>query len=480
MKRVQDEEQQNPSVEAKKQKTELQENVTEAESEDFQEDVVDDTEIEWLIDASLSDDPFKNHLAQKILEQEIEFPRKEDTSKPEIEVPKTVEPPKPNIEKKLVKQTKLEGNIQEKILEQLKEKVQEKLEISELKMIKIVKDKDCQISKLNFELESIQLEQKSVEEKMKNTLLTTANMIKSLRMEKEDMELKVLENEKKQDLFAKREENLELSIKEAMQKDMQKEKTLQDLREQIEAFKAEADKATAEKNLLEKKLMDENEALIKSSEMFKAEADKAIAEKNFLEKQFWDENKDLNSKIDLLKSDLEEKDCVLKDVHKKLKAANDEAQETSKQSQLKLDQTLAREKELSGRVEELEKMSTSAESLILRKINIINEKEEDIKKKDLCIKSLEKEIDNLKGQQLMEEKEVEDKDILLRKEQDTLRAQITKMTEENDDCLRRKENEVEKLSKENEDLKTKNITVIVVTNVFFYIKYRLLSNKSCS
>ena len=84
-----------------------------------------------------------------------------------------MEPPtKPNIEKKLVKQTKSEGNIQEKILEQLKEKVQEKLEISELKMIKIVKDKDCQISKLNFELESIQLEQKSVEEKMKNTLLT--------------------------------------------------------------------------------------------------------------------------------------------------------------------------------------------------------------------------------------------------------------------------------------------------------------------
>ena len=59
-------------MEAKKQRVELEENVTEEESEDFQEDVVDDTEIEWLIDASLSDDPFKNHLANKILEKDIE------------------------------------------------------------------------------------------------------------------------------------------------------------------------------------------------------------------------------------------------------------------------------------------------------------------------------------------------------------------------------------------------------------------------
>ncbi len=137
MKRVKDEQQSAP-VEAKRQKVELEEKASEAESED----AVDDTEIEWLIDASLSDDPFKNHLANKILEQkssEIEVPKKEETSKP-------------NLEKKLVTKTKPEGNVHEKILEKLKEKVRESFEISELKIIKIVKDKDVQISKLNFKL----------------------------------------------------------------------------------------------------------------------------------------------------------------------------------------------------------------------------------------------------------------------------------------------------------------------------------------
>ena len=79
------EEQEISSSEEKRQKVDLEEFVAEAASEVAEEDT-DQSEIEWLIDASLSDDPFKNHLAKKILGQ----------NSLETEVPKNEEIPKPN------------------------------------------------------------------------------------------------------------------------------------------------------------------------------------------------------------------------------------------------------------------------------------------------------------------------------------------------------------------------------------------------
>ena len=61
------EEKEDPSSEEKRPKIDLEENVTVTDAEDVTEDTDQSDEIEWLIDASLSDDPFKNHLAKKIL-----------------------------------------------------------------------------------------------------------------------------------------------------------------------------------------------------------------------------------------------------------------------------------------------------------------------------------------------------------------------------------------------------------------------------
>ena len=124
------------------------------------------------------------------------------------------------------------------------------------------------------------MEQKFAEEKVQKTLLTTGNMIESSRVEKEELELKVLESAKREDLFTKREENLEMAIKD-------KEKTLLELMEQMKA-------------------------LTKSSEQSKAESDTIIADKNIKEKQLLDENKDLISKMSLFKAELEKKDTALK------------------------------------------------------------------------------------------------------------------------------------------------------------------------
>ena len=389
------EEQEISSSEEKRQKIDLEEFVAEAASEVTEEDT-DQSEIEWLIDASLSDDPFKNHLAKKILGQ----------NSLETEVPKNEEIPKPNFEEKLENQTKSEGDMHETILEKVKEKVRENLEIMELKLIEFVKGKDKEISSLNFELESAQLEQKFAEEKVQKTLLTTGNMIESSRVEKEELELKVLESAKREDLFTKREENLEMAIKD-------KEKTLLELMEQMKA-------------------------LTKSSEQSKAESDTIIADKNIKEKQLLDENKDLISKMSLFKAELEKKDTALKVKLEELETKNNEAQETIKHNQVELQE---REKELSEKVE------------------VALEMMEDIKKKDLSIKSLEKENDNLKEHGWRMEN-MEESNLLFRKEHETFRAEMTRITQENDDSLKRKEDENAKLNKENEDLKTKNQSVM--------------------
>ena len=383
------EEQEISSSEEKRQKIDLEEFVAEAASEVTEEDT-DQSEIEWLIDASLSDDPFKNHLAKKILGQ----------NSLKTEVPKSEEIPKPNFEEE--SQTKSEGDMHETILEKVKEKVREKIESMELQLIEFVKVKDKEISNLNFELESAQLEQKFAEEKMQNTLLTTGDMIESSRVEKEELELKVLESAKREDLFTKREENLERAIKE-------KENTLLELREQMKA-------------------------LTKSSEQSKAESEKIIAEKNLQEKQLLDENKDLISKMSLFKAELEKKDTALKAKLEGLETVNNEAQETIKQNKVELQE---REKEL------------------LEKVEVALEMMEDNKKKDLSIKSLEEEVDKLKEHGWRMEN-MEESNLLLRKEHETFRAEIAKITQENDD----KENENTKLNKENEDLKTKNQAAI--------------------
>ena len=381
------EEQEISSSEEKRQKVDLDEFVAEAASEVAEEDT-DQSEIEWLIDASLSDDPFKNHLAKKILGQ----------NSLETEVPKNEEIPKPNFEEKLENQTKSEGDMHETILEKVKERVRENLEIMELKLIEFVKGKDKEISNLNFELESAQLEQKFAEEKVQKTLLTTGNMIESSRVEKEELELKVLESAKREDLFTKREENLEMAIKD-------KEKTLLELMEQMKA-------------------------LTKSSEQSKAESDTIIADKNIKEKQLLDENKDLISKMSLFKAELEKKDTALKAKLEELETKNNEAQKTIKHNQVELQE---REKELSEKVE------------------VALEMMEDIKKKDLSIKSLEKEVDNLKEHGWRMEN-MEESNLLFRKEHETFRAEMTRITQENDDSLKRKEDENAKLNKENEDL----------------------------
>ena len=110
---------------------------------------------EWLTEASESEDPFDNNFANN------SFSKVEQMN----EVQDQDETPNPKLEKKLneTKEKSISGLMieprGEDLHEQILQKVRDSSEESELKLRK----KDWQISKLNFALESQQLEQKSVE-----------------------------------------------------------------------------------------------------------------------------------------------------------------------------------------------------------------------------------------------------------------------------------------------------------------------------
>ena len=336
-------------------------------------------------DASLIKNLFKNHLARNILEQ----------SPVKTEIEKKEEIANPNLEKKHVEQRKQVTDLHKQILEILKVKFQAKFEAYELKIINIIKDRDWQISKLKFELESKQFEQKSVEEKMKNNLMTTGHVITSLSNEKEELILKLSESEKMRHLSDK-------SVEEALLKDIQREKTVKELKEQIESSRAETKNVIAVKKLLMERF-----------------------------DKIQDENMDLVSKMEIFKADLEAKNTSFKEELEKLRITNYEAQETNKESQLQILKMVEKEKEFSDKnlilVQEHQKVERESENEILQKINIIHDKEEEIKNLKDEIRTLAAENMDLKSglidQKIDEDKrvkELEKNKILVRKEHEIM------------------------------------------------------------
>ena len=614
----------------------------------------DDTEdIEWLIDAHWSDDPFKNHLAKKFLNQNPE------TNETKIHLKE--ETPSQNLEKRPLEneQTreqspvidtfvdtfdslKTEIHVEEEtrnldlkknensLVMLLKEKVGNKVEALKMEMIKLAQEKD-RLSKINFE--SKQVDQKSEEEKMKNMIKSLGNDKKELEITNSEMEYKLLDLEKRQDLSDKREEDLEeqlnqikdknrnlvskmslfkaeletketelkqefekrrianddaqeellinnsileckllelekkqdlsykreedlessikealnkdiqnqktiakmteqvesltklserlraekdaleeqlkldqedleISIKEALNKDLLKEKTIIDLTDQVETIKKESEKSKNEKDVLEEQfnqIHDENRILLSKLGIFKADleekdkelkdevnkqktahdesiqtikklteqvesftklSEKSRAEKDVLKEQLNQIqalNRDLVSKINISKVDLEAKDTELKQEVDKLRIANDEALEAKKESQFTLFKMRAKEKEMleknivmKQRLQELETITKerendrngSSNSMDILQTNLINEKEE-TKQRGIKIETLDMEIRKLKEEMRTLEEENMD-----------LKSELMDRKEEED-------KKIKELGKENEELKTKNQRVIL-------------------
>ena len=614
----------------------------------------DDTEdIEWLIDAHWSDDPFKNHLAKKFLNQNPE------TNETKIHLKE--ETPSQNLEKRPLEneQTreqspvidtfvdtfdslKTEIHVEEEtrnldlkknensLVMLLKEKVGNKVEALKMEMIKLAQEKD-RLSKINFE--SKQVDQKSEEEKMKNMIKSLGNDKKELEITNSEMEYKLLDLEKRQDLSDKREEDLEeqlnqikdknrnlvskmslfkaeletketelkqefekrrianddaqeellinnsileckllelekkqdlsykreedlessikealnkdiqnqktiakmteqvesltklserlraekdaleeqlkldqedleISIKEALNKDLLKEKTIIDLTDQVETIKKESEKSKNEKDVLEEQfnqIHDENRILLSKLGIFKADleekdkelkdevnkqktahdesiqtikklteqvesftklSEKSRAEKDVLKEQLNQIqalNRDLVSKINISKVDLEAKDTELKQEVDKLRIANDEALEAKKESQFTLFKMRAKEKEMleknivmKQRLQELETITKerendrngSSNSMDILQTNLINEKEE-TKQRGIKIETLDMEIRKLKEEMRTLEEENMD-----------LKSELMDRKEDED-------KKIKELGKENEELKTKNQRVIL-------------------
>ena len=113
---------------------------------------------------------------------------------------------------------------------EVKEKFCEKLEDMLSKLIQFVKEKDRIIAHRNFELESAQLEQKTI-----------GDVFKSLRNEKEELKMKLLESEKREDLLTKRQKNLEKKIK-------KQKKHIGELEQKIKDFEEKSNKETEQKS----------------------------------------------------------------------------------------------------------------------------------------------------------------------------------------------------------------------------------------